>query len=1458
MLWFDRLELNQILVKDSENNTMFSIDRMRINFNLFQLTKGKEVNIDGIHIEKADVFLKMIPESDSSEELNINIYIDRINKAFGSSATGGASPIINIGEALIEHSIFRYDDGSNDSLSGFDYHRFALDIDDANLNTFMIQGDTIQFNVASLQVQDHKTKLATQEFSSFFRISQKSMEFTNLKAKLGNSELSDTLIFLFDSQRDLNDFNNRVTIQAHFDQAILDPQDLNLFIEGAKIIDTPLLLSGNLRGRINNFELKNMLLTKGRSKLQGKVSMEGLPNIEETFIQADLNNSSVQFTDLAFALNATVIEKLSPLGSTKLSGQFLGYINDFVADGSFNTELGLLQSDINLKINQAQPERSTYSGNLSTKNFQLGNYLKDTTTFQNLSLQGTIRGAGLTVSTADFLLNGTIEAIGIAKYNFQNIVTNARFAREFFAGKISINDPNVKANLQGSIDLRNAINKVKLDGVFDTIQVNNLGFNKEELNMSAAVHIDSKGFELDSLVGEASLSNFYVQYKGTPLQVDNISLKANRQDNNHELKLSSDLVDASVKGTFYFSDLFNDFATLLTELKLKINNDSIQTAEFYKNLTPLRKSYTANLHILLKDFKPLASLLRLDLSVTPNLVVDGTFTQDLNTIFNAFTNIPTVRYKNFTFQNTAIEINTSKLNSSADILAVLFIQSEAQMLGAINTKNLLTEIVWNKSHIDFAVDLDQQTIDNNIRMRGTVDFKDSTYLHLANSSFKLLDKTWNVIPKTHISKKGNEWHFEQVGFTEGMQQFRLQGNFSKDENQALSVSFKNIELANINSLITEKLAGKLNAEFLVKNIYGNTSIENTLDLRALTINNFLVGNSIGKNTWDKVLKRFKLDFLVNREGIESVKLNGYYDPANETNPLNVIANLNEANLKLLEPITRGIFSEMDGSITGKFTIAGTLNSPQITGNAKINDGQLMVDYLKTLYKFTGTMGMTPTSVYFDNMQLTDAYNNKGKLDGFITHQNFSDMRISLDASFARFMVLNTTAKDNDLFYGQGFATGTLNFAGPVANLKISANAKTERNSRLFIPLTNSGTIEKKEFISFVNFNDSTRKVKSNEANKKKLTGITLDLNLEITEEAYCEIIFDIKAGDIIRGRGNGDLRIQLDTKGEFNMFGGVTFTQGGYNFTLYNLINKEFEIKKGSSITWAGDPYQGQLKISAAYNQMASIAPIILDPANQDDPALRRKYPLQVLLNLDGPMLSPLINFDIVAKDLPQTITLNSGDTKRLAFEFEAFKTKLDEQELKKQVFSLIILRRLSPLNELISTSGSVTNSVSELLSNQLSYWMSQVDENLEVNVDLGALDAEAFNTFQLRLSYTFLNGRLRITRDGTFTNQNAANATNTNANTSALVGDWTVDYLLTADGKFKMRMYNRTNANNVLNALNNQNNITTGISLQHTQNFNTLNDLWKSARKRKEENPSTPENNSDAVRKEDEGSHDE
>ena len=220
---------------------------------------------------------------------------------------------------------------------------------------------------------------------------------------------------------------------------------------------------------------------------------------------------------------------------------------------------------------------------------------------------------------------------------------------------------------------------------------------------------------------------------------------------------------------------------------------------------------------------------------------------------------------------------------------------------------------------------------------------------------------------------------------------------------------------------------------------------------------------------------------------------------------------------------------------------------------------------------------------------------------------------------------------------------------------------------------------------------------------------------------------------------------------------------------------------------------------------------------------LNRRYPTDVVLDLKGNLLSPEITFDIDMSGFPSS----------LAPIADLIRSEIsnDEQELNRQVFSLIILRKFSEPGSFNVGGASVSSSVSELLSNQLSYWMTQVDDNLEIDVDLGDLDEDAFNTFQLRLSYTFLDGRLRVTRDGAFGSEQQQ------SDAASAIGDWTVEYLLTPDGKFRVKMYNKTNYE-LANVGFSQSYTTAGFSLLHTQNFDRLRELWKNERNQREKDP--------------------
>ena len=560
-------------------------------------------------------------------------------------------------------------------------------------------------------------------------------------------------------------------------------------------------------------------------------------------------------------------------------------------------------------------------------------------------------------------------------------------------------------------------------------------------------------------------------------------------------------------------------------------------------------------------------------------------------------------------------------------------------------------------------------------------------------------------------------------------------------------------------------------------------------------------------------------------------MKGNYYPDRTTDKLDLLATLNNANINFIEPFYEDLISDLEGKTKGTFTIGGTLRQPIVNGQAYVTDGKITIDYLKATYNFEGNVMFTENKLSVRDLALHDKFNNTGILNGGIIHNYFRNVRFDLRGRFENLLVLNTTAKDNKLYYGTAIGTGDLYITGQEKNIKIQVDAVTNNGTKLYIPLSNSETeVIQENYIKFakIGIEENAKEKSGNEV--IKLQGIQLDFDLEVTPDAYCEIIFDLKAGDIIRGRGNGKLNLQVDTKGDFNIFGDYEIQEGAYNFTLYNVINKEFTIEPNSRISWSGDPYGARLDLIAIYRQLAALSPLFAEDSTvYNNPEARRKYPANVILHLTGPLMSPEIDFDIDITDYPKHLVING-----ISFEtvVSAFKSEIhsNEQELKRQVFSLIILRRFAEQGS-FSVGNSFGNSVSEFISNQLSYWITQIDENLEIDLDLGTLDQNAFNTFQYRLSYSFNDGRFRVTRSGNITNEDNPN------DLSNIIGDWTLEYLLSQDGKYRAKMYNRFNYNSLYGDSRSTTTATAGFSFMHTQSFNNFRDLFKfNQNKRKKE----------------------
>ncbi len=1428
MHWFDKLLLEDVVIMDHTGAEMIRVKELLVDFELASLLDKQNINIDEVTLTQADVRLV---KNSPVNGLNINQFIKNLREWLASDKPAKKAPVFTIDEISLINSKFSINDPTRDSIeTGFDYYHFSLDDIQLRAENFLVVADTLEFDLRSLTTIDPATELSIQEMSTFYRLSKNEMQFLGLHLRANESIIKDTVILKYNNTEALSYFTDSVGFEANLEASVINSKDLALFAPYLGRFEEAYQITGKVNGKVGNFSVKDMALSFGEnSKLVGNISFDGLPNFQETFIEGDLTNSSVSSPDIEQYVSEEIYAQARKLGIVNLSANFVGFPNDFVANGTFNTSIGNIISDINLKIDDST-KRSFYSGSLSTQNFNLGRLTGRPDLVQLINMRGNIEGSGFKLETAVFNLKATIARLGFKGYNYRNIVTDAKMAREFFEGKLSINDPNLKFSAEGNVDLRKDVNLINIQAKLDTALLEPLKLSEKEIAISSSLDLNIQGLEIDSLVGVAQFNNTYVNYEGRELSVDSLKIISLKENSERAFGLDSDFVKIDATGNFEYSEFYYDIIRLVKEYKLNFLNNENELRDYYANKrTKEYERYDLDFNIQLLDINKISNLFLPDLLVSPHTDIEGSFSGGYTSIMSVAGFVDTLAYKGFELYNSQFDINTSKVADSSSVLAMAYFFSENQKLQNLTqTKRLLFEGVWLNDHIDFRSNIVAEEEENYMSLNGDLEFlTNQTVISFNKSDFFAIGKQWDIDPQNKILIRNQEISFQNLKIFHGEQNITINGAISDSVDKKLTVEINNFDVSNLDPVLSYDFDGEINGYLEAQNLYNELLLESEMAISDFKIENFLVGDISGSSKWNNLQKQLDINYQINRLTRKIMELDGYVKPQAEEEQLNILATFDEANMNIAEPFIKEVFSDIKGVASGKFQISGKLNYPILTGEGEIKDGGFKLNYLNTTYTFGGKLLFDANEIGVRQLSLFDAYSNEAVLNGGVFHDGFKNFVIDLRANMANFQVMNTSRNNNDLYYGTAFVTGRLNILGGVNNLNFDARAITNKGTELFIPIESTSGVQQETFINFVDFSDSIyTSTFENVTNQIDLKGINLDFDIEITPDAYTEIIFDLQAGDIIRGRGNGKINLLIDTNGDFNMFGNYEFVEGGYNFTLYNIINKEFSIHNGSTINWYGDPYEGILDIKASYQQMASLAPL-LNVSEEDDltAELKRRYPSEVILELDGALLSPEIGFDINITNYPENATIPGGGVSLgNAVDLFLSKISLDRQERERQVFSLIVLRQFSPENS-FNTSGSFGSSVSELFSNQLSYWITQVDENLEIDVDLSGLDAEALNTFQLRLSYSFFDGRLRVTRDGSFTDvENETNAL-------SVLGEWTVEYFLTSDGRFRAKVYNRNNYNHWVNQGdqgNRQTSFSGGVSLLHVASFDNLKELFK------------------------------
>ena len=1403
---FRSLVLKGVYIEDNKKDTLMYVGALKASIDSINFKK-KKLYINRLSLDRAIVRLY----EDNERHLNLNAFIDSLSQGT-SDTTAEKSWAFNVSEVDMTNSYFSYLTAKyKPKKFGMNYDDIGISNIDMQARNIVFKNDTLNFDLKKMSCRD-KGGFILKDIKGHNQITNRQWAFSDVTIVSPHSKLfAQHLHFNYiPGKGSWSHFTKRMKLNFKVKSSKISFLDLAYFNEKLFGFKETASVTGYVYGTIYDLKGKNIDVVYGEdTHIKGQFYMNGLPYIRETYLEADFKELNTTISDMEKVYlpgtakeHLSLPETLNNLGKIRYTGKFNGFINDFVFYGDFKTELGTLRTDILLKPSP-KTNLLRFKGDLNTTKFNLGGLLKQDKVgliTMNVAVNGFSAGNNIQGK-----LLGTINHLDFYEYNYNNLALDGEFSNSKFDGTVSIKDPNIDFDFNGKIDFTHTIPSMKFVSHINTAKLYPLHLNTKDslAQLSLALTANLSGSGLDNANGVIEISDTrYINHRGE-FTLKNITLNSFTTPKSKKLSLYSDIANAKVQGNYEVSQLISSLKNMVYYY--------LPAYAPNKKYTKIDSTNNFSFDILLKETQSFTNIIYPSFKIAPKTFIKGNV-NSLEHQLQTQVNCPLLTLEGKTLEELKLNLDTDnhKLVLKGRTNKLAFSED-------FRIFNISHKLEAENNHINFDLlwnNWDASTYSGYISAKSVVSRKNMqtaprTDINLEPSTIIMADSIWNIAP-THIQLDSSSIRIDKFKISNKEQSFALDGILSNTPSDSISLNLNNINLQNLNSILGGKdlsINGKVNGFIEVSDFYNDRISNSDLRVKDLTFNTDTVGNLYLRSNWNKIQQKLSVAAFTHHHGFRELDFSGTYQPSTDSLDLNMY--INKLRLPLLRPYLASTISQIKGSASGKIHMKGTSQKPNLLGKIYLNEAQFKINELQTVYRCNDSITLTPESIKFEQMQLTDTRGNNATIYGFIGHDNFDNIKLDIALDALNFNILNTKASHNESFYGKVYITGITHLTGTPNNLDVEITAKTERDTKIFIPLNSNSDIQESHFITFVN-TKQYNPIVTREKYKIDLSGIKMNCDLDITPDANIHIIFDSKIGNILRAKGNGNLKLEIDTKGDFKMFGGYTIENGSYLFTLQDVINKKFDLENGGTIKWDGNPYDASVNINAVYNVKTALYDLLLNTPNIDN---TKKVPVQCKMNLSNRLENPNIRFAIGFPTLDQqTQSVMQG-------------LFASEDEINKQILSLLVLNRFYTPEYMRSTDPDFENknssfgvgvTTSELLSNQLSHWLSQISNDFDIGISYRPGDQITSDEVELALSTQIFDDKVTINGNlGMGSNQRKDND---------IVGDVDVNIKLDKKGKLQLKAFTRSNEKLIYENSRN----TQGIGIFYKEDFDTLSQLLK------------------------------
>lgn len=1390
-----RVELNDISII-SNGDTLLTAGALNAGFSGRNLILRQQLVITDVELINPAINVR---RDSAGAPLNIQPVIDKL-KGDGSNPPKKFNLAVHT--VVVRNGTASYNVDSTPPRPGvFDPNHIQLQEFNADITAPEISDGNIDIRLKRLAVSE-VSGLKVRRLAANVVVTDSLLKISGLELTLGGTELHIAHTALNLAGREIGNIeilgSSKIDIS---DAAPVLPQ-LAPLTTPLKIRAKVALFRDSLS--INNLELNSAQLTLN-TRAQLGYRNAAAPKLNLSVTGKDVATTISLFTNLK-PRTASLVESLGTIsfnGNASWTHRGNAALKGSLDCGAGHIEIDGLMGRKRLKARLTSP-------NLNLDLIFPGRKLGNTEFMAEADLTRTAGNAAIDIKRLEF-----------RNHTLRNIALKANFLNKSYAASLAAADSAVSALAQVAIDLTPGDMTARLSSKIDRLDPEVFGILPKYAGYmaSAEINADFAGPELLRPTGRLAVNGLnFVNADGNGFKNEHASLTTDFTGDVHTANLTSGLMDADVTGQINLKTIGASFKNILAEALPQYFGpapiDSLQPNNFRLNATIHDNSP------LLTFFVPSIELLY---PATLTAHINGPH-QTLDARFSA----PYFTKGNSLISHTALHAAIGK-SSSISLQTTIpskFGEMDFNINGTLANGSGLLNLAFNNSGQEkFGADIKARLLP----LPGGID------VQIQPGTLTLGGVDWDVEP-AYIGRREKSTVIHRLGFSCPGQELAINGVVSDMPDDRLTVDLDNINVDYIFETLRMSPQVRFGGHATGSVTAGGLlSAEPVLQTNNLFVRNFAYGNCVlGDATirshWNNESRAIELHADVPNSKTNGLTVvNGRIMPL--SSELDFVFEASHTPVGFIHTFTNAWADAVSGTASGRAHLFGDFKHVDLEGDFYAENFGITIGFTNVTYTATDSVHIRPGLVDLSGIRVSDPEGHTAILNGALRHRYFldCDFNFRID-NMKNMLALNTRPhSDEDFWYGTVHADGSVKIAGVPGHVEISANVSTAPASEFTFVITDAAKAAEYNFLTFRNATPSTagntplqpgspeldemmRARVTKAAQTADATNFSFDMQVDVTPQARMTLVMDPNAGDKITGSGAGHIGLVYGSQtDQFRLYGDYRIEKGVYNFSLQDIILKNFQIRSGSEIAFTGDPMDARLNISAIYQVNANLSD--LDESFLNDKEVQRtNVPVYAVLNVDGQLQDPQISFDL---DFP---TLTS-DVKRKVKSIVSTNDMMN-----RQIIYLLALNRFYTPDYMSATKGNDLMSVaSGTLSSQLSNILGQLSDKISVAPSLRTDNGDFSDVeVDVALSSTLLNNRLLL--NGNFGYRDKA------LNSNQFIGDFDVEYLLTRKGNWRVKAYNHFNDRNlyVKNALTTQ-----GIGLVFKHDFDNLfKNIWKSRKK--------------------------